>query len=131
MCSQESDFNEHFLSLTYWLLKQGYPEKVINIEMSKGKSYVDNQRPNNRQKKGILFVVTFRTKLKVLQKIINKHLYLLYMNGEVKSAFTPKPMVSFRSPRKISSYLIRAKLYPLEKTVGSCRCGSKRKYISL
>ena len=39
---------------------------------------------------------------RVLQNI-NKHLYLLYMNDEVKRVFTPKPMVSFRSSRKISS----------------------------
>ena len=33
-------------------------------------------------------------------------------------------MVSFRSARKLSSYLVRAKLYPLERRVGSykCRC---------
>ena len=56
------------------------------------------------------------------------------MNGEVKRVFTPKPMVSFRSSRKISSYLVIAKLYPIERTVGSFRCGSKRcevcKYIT-
>ena len=34
------------------------------------------------------------------------------MNEEVKKAFRPKPMISYRSSRKISSYLIRAKLYP-------------------
>ena len=34
-------------------------------------------------------------------------------------------MVSFRSSRKISSYLVRAKLYPIERTVGSFKCGSK------
>ena len=32
-------------------------------------------------------------------------------------------MVSFRGSRKISSYLIRVKLYPIERTVGSFRCG--------
>ena len=35
-------------------------------------------------------------------------------------------MVSFRSSRKISSYLVRAKLYPLERSVGSSSCGNKR-----
>ena len=56
------------------------------------------------------------------------------MNCEVNRVFTPKPMVSFRSSRKISSYLVRAKLYPIERTVGSFKCGSKRcevcKYIT-
>ena len=44
------------------------------------------------------------------------------------------PMVSFKSSRKISSYLVRAKLYPTERTLGSFKCGSKRcdvcKYIT-
>ena len=45
------------------------------------------------------------------------------MNDEVKKTFTPSPMISFRSSRKISSYIVRAKLYPLERTVGSSKCG--------
>ena len=41
------------------------------------------------------------------------------MNEELKYLFTPGPMVSFRTSRKISSSLVRAKLYPLERLVGS------------
>ena len=48
------------------------------------------------------------------------------MDNEVKRVFTPKPMISFRSARKLSSYLVRAKLYPTERTVGSYKCGGKR-----
>ena len=48
------------------------------------------------------------------------------MNDEVKKTFTPSPMISFRSYHKISSYAIRAKLCPLESTVGSYKCGKKR-----
>ena len=51
------------------------------------------------------------------------HIYLLHMNNEVKKMFTPKPTISFRSARKISSYLLRAKLYPEERTKGSFKCG--------
>ena len=56
------------------------------------------------------------------------------MNDEVKRVLTPKPLISFRSSSKISGYLVRAKLYPIERTVGSFRCVSKRcevcKYIT-
>ena len=48
------------------------------------------------------------------------------MNEDVKSVFTPAPMISFRSARKLSSYLVRAQLYPLERTVGSVQCKRKR-----
>ena len=48
--------------------------------------------------------------------------YLLYMNEELKHFFTPGPMVSFKRSRKISSYLVRAKFYPVERSVGSFNC---------
>ena len=47
------------------------------------------------------------------------------MNDEVKKAFTPGPMVSFWGAQKLSSYLVRAKLCPLEKSVGSFKCNGK------
>ena len=48
------------------------------------------------------------------------------MNEDGKSIFTPVPMISFCSARKLSSYLVRAKLYPLERTVSSVQCKGKR-----
>ena len=35
-------------------------------------------------------------------------------------------MVSFKSARKLSSYLVRAKLYPLNRSVGSFKCNKSR-----
>ena len=40
-------------------------------------------------------------------------------------------MISFRSARKLSSYLVRAKLYPTERAVGSYKCGRKRRGVSI
>ena len=40
------------------------------------------------------------------------------MDEEVKRLFTPRSMILFKT-RKLSSYLVRAKLYPIEKLVGS------------
>ena len=48
------------------------------------------------------------------------------MDNEVKKVFSPKPMISFRSARKLSSYLVRAKLYPTGRTVGCYKSGGKR-----
>ena len=47
------------------------------------------------------------------------------MNEEAKNIFTPGPMISFRNARKLSSYLVRAKLYPIERTVGSLNAMEK------
>ena len=81
---------------------------------------------NAKGVKGIPFFVTYHPQLKNLGRIINQKIYLLNMNEETKNVFSPRPMVSFRSPRKISSYLVRAKLYPLDRAVGSTKCGMKR-----
>ena len=48
------------------------------------------------------------------------------MNDEVKKVFQLGPMVSFRSPRNLSSYLVRAKMYPMEWKTGSCKCKGNR-----
>ena len=53
------------------------------------------------------------------------------MNQEVKNVFTPGPIVSFRSARKIINYLERAKLYPFERKVRSEKCGKSRCEICL
>ena len=80
-------------------------------------AYVENQCSNNKQK-GIPFVVTFYSLLKSLGSILNKNYYLLQMNDKVKNVFSLRPMVSFRDARKLISYLVRAKLYPVERKVG-------------
>ena len=53
------------------------------------------------------------------------------MNEETKEVFSPRPMVSYRSLRKISSYLVRAKLYPLDRVVGSTKCGNIRSEVCM
>ena len=47
---------------------------------------------------------------------------MLYLNEEVKNLFLPGPLVSFRSASKLCSYLVRTKLYPLHRKVGSKKC---------
>ena len=48
------------------------------------------------------------------------------MDQEAKRTFTPQPTVPYRSARKLSSYLVRVKLYPIERKEGSCKCNCKR-----
>ena len=74
-----------------------------------------------KKSKGVPLVVSF-TLLKDFGNIIHKKLYLLCMDQEAQRCFTPEPMVTFRIARKLSNYLVRAKLYTLESTVGSCKC---------
>ena len=71
-------------------------------------------------------VITYHTLLNSVGTILYKHLYLLHMDKEVKKVFPVGPIVSFKSARKLSSYLVRAKLYPLQRTVGSFKCNKPR-----
>ena len=76
--------------------------------------------------KGVPFVVTYHPLFNKISSIIHRSLYLLYMNQEVENVFTPGPIVSYRSARNISNYLVRAKLYSLGRKVGSEKCGKSR-----
>ena len=109
-----------------WFAKRDYPQDLKNSETSKVKfPYVENKYNNNKEK-GIAFVVMFYPLLKSLGSTFNKNCYLLQMNDQVKKVFSLWPMVSFRSARKLSSYLVRAKLYPVERKGGSCKCNCNR-----
>ena len=99
---------------------------LIESEMKKVK-FTSKNRNTKRGKslKVVPVVVTYHPKVKSMNKVTLKYLDLLYMDKEVKMVFTPKPMISFRSARTLSSYLVRAKLYPTKRTVGSYKCGGK------
>ena len=109
-----------------WFFKKGYPEQIIDYEMEKVNFCKSKKKSGIKKKKGVPFVVTYHPKLKNLSKIIKDNLYLLYMNDEVKKTFTPSPMISFRSSRKINNFTVTAELYPVERTVRSYKCGKKR-----
>ena len=64
---------------------------------------------------GVPFVMTSHPKLKKIAQIIKKLEHLLCKDESVK-----------RVLKKLSSYLVRAKLYPLERKRGFYKCGNLR-----
>ena len=72
--------------------------------------------------KGIPLVITYYPLLKDFTCVVRKHLYIFYLSKEVKRIFTLGPMVSFRGARKLGSYLVRDRLYPIERSFGSFKC---------
>ena len=109
------------MEMKSWFFKIGYPKNLVENKLGKVK-FSNKVGNKQRKEKGIHFVVTYHPILKNIGNIIRKNLYLLYVNEQAKNVFTPGPMISFRSARKLSSYLVRAKLYPIERTVGSFKC---------
>ena len=100
--------------------------------------FTKNFGKSSNKNKDVLFVLTYHPLLKKVNCIIGKHIYLLYMNEEIKKVFELEPMVSFRSPRNLSksprnlsNYLVRAKLYPTERKTGFCKCTGNRCQVCL
>ena len=126
ICSKRVDFQKHFKDMENWFGKRGYPEEVVKSQMERVKFRVSDTPTNSKQALGVPFVVTYHPKLNCISSIIRRLLSILYVDKDVKTLFSPMPMVSFRGARKFNSYLVRAKLYPLEKLVGSTKCDKSR-----
>ena len=109
-----------------WIQARSSPKHLAQKEMSKVRFNKDNSNTKQSQSKGVTFVVTYHPLLKSFQSLINSHLNISYFAENAQEVFMPGPMVTFRSSGKLSSYLVRAKLYPLERVTGSCKCHGKR-----
>ena len=94
--------------------------------MNKGRFNKENSKTKQNKSKAVTFLVTCHPLLKSFQSLINKHLNTLYLDETAKDVFMPGPMVTSHSSRKLSSYLVRAKLYPLERVTASCKCHGER-----
>ena len=96
-----------------WFLVRRYPDDLNGSEMKKFKLTSKNRNAKRyKSLKAVAFVMTSYPTLKSMNKVILKVLDLLYMDKEIQIS-------SFRTARKLSSYLLRVKLYPTERTVGS------------
>ena len=108
ICSLEKDFNYHKLNMKEWFIKKAYPGSVIEKEMNKVCFSKQGQK-SKKVEKGVPFAMTYHALLNKLSSIIHRNLYLLFINEEIKNVFTPGSIVSYRSARKTSSYLVRAR----------------------
>ena len=70
--------------------KQGYPKWLIDTEVEKVK-FPCTLRKKDTKMKGIPLVITYHPLLKDFASVVRKHLYILYLNKEVKEIFTTGP----------------------------------------
>ena len=111
--SKKFDFLKHLEKMNSWFLVRRYPDDLNGSEMKKFKLTSKNRNAKRyKSLKAVAFVTTSYPTLKSMNKVILKVLDLLYMDKEIQIS-------SFRTARKLSSYLLRVKLYPTERTVGS------------
>ena len=64
-------------------------------------------------------VVNYHPLFKDFASVIRKYLYILSLCKEVKEIFTPGRIVLFGGARKLGTYLVIDKFYPLERSLGS------------
>ena len=109
-----------------WFQARVYRKHLIQKEMNKVRFNKENSNTKQIKPKRVTFVVTYHLLLKSLQSLTFKHWNILYLDENAKEVFVPGPMVTFCRSRKLSSYLVRATLYPLERVTGSRKCRGKR-----
>ena len=64
--------------------------------------------------------MTYHLLLKSLSSMLNNNIYYIWIK-KLRGNLLHKPWCV----RKLSSYLVRAKLYPIERKVGLCKCNGK------
>ena len=92
-------------------------QSVSNISVSNGK---------REKETGVPLGTTYHPRLKDLSSLIKRNLQYRYADQEVNKVFTPAPFVSFKSARNLECLLVRSKVYPLERKVGSEKRNGKR-----
>ena len=114
-----------------WFEARGYPKHLVQKGMIKVQLNKENSNTKHSNFKRVTFVVTYHPLLKTFPSLINKYLNVLYSDECTKDFFMPGPMATFRSSRKLSSCLVRAKLYSLKRVTGLCKCHGKRWAVCL
>ena len=104
------------------LLNKGYPHRLVNREMGKVKHKPNSKSWAYNKIDGVPLATTYHCALNAFGQIIRKHLHLLYMNEELTKKVHPSSHSFILWSKKMSNYLVRAKLYPLETNLGSFKC---------
>ena len=104
ICSSERDFKGQVGLMKEWFLGMDYPKNGVNEQINKVVFGI-SQPSRKSSENGVPFVVTHHPKFKKLRKLIKDLLPFLYSGKEVQKVFSPPPMVSYRSARKIKHYI--------------------------
>ena len=126
-CSERKDLKSHVRDIKGWFLRRGYPQQIIEEQVERAfRLPLENDTQQNKMENGMALVVTYSPAFRNLSTTLQKKFNILYSDAEVRKAFTPSPFVAYRSARNLKNFFVRSKVYPLERTVGSSKCVSKR-----
>ena len=123
ICSERKDLKSHVNDLKGWFLRRGYPQRIIEEQVDGAfRLPLENDTQQNKMENGIPLVITSSPTFRNLSITLQKNFNTLYF----RTVFMPSPFVAYRIARNLKSFLVRSKVNPLERTVGSSKCGSKR-----
>ena len=128
MYSEKEDILKQMRDTKLWFLKRGYSENIAHQKLGKVKFSESFPRTNKRNKR--VWLVYHPSLQNIDRNFIDILIYFILIK-KLKRDFTTGPKASFLSARKINSYLVRTKVYPLERRVGSFKRGSKRCQVCL
>ena len=107
-------------------VKRRCPGYLIKEQVKKALRLTPSDENNRKKVNSISLVVTYNPAIKKFVPGDKKKPQLLYADEQVNKVFSPAPFVSFSSTRNWKSYLVRSKIYPLERKISSGKCKSKR-----
>ena len=110
--------------LKNWFSKRGYLGKIISEQVIRALRSEENFKENGGQDmKGnsVPLVETYNPNFKNLSFLIRKNLQFLHADQKSKRVLYASTF-SHQSARNLKSFLVRSKVYPLEREVGSVNC---------
>ena len=140
ICPSGKDFKAYICRMKQWFLARGFSEKGANDQINKvdfgenppaekslesGIPFLVKYHPKVKES-GIPFVAIYHSKVKDLGESIKDLLLFLHKDEEVEKVFLTPFIVSYRSARKIKDYIVRSKLYSVERSGGCEGCGGPR-----
>ena len=115
--SLEENFKRYIEELKGWFKAREYPESIINEKVNKFMQKWLLDQPKSKDY-GKPLVVTCNPHLPSLERMINKQVYLLNQDDEVRKIFTLSPFMSFKSARRFKESSCLVQNLPISK---NCR----------
>ena len=120
LCSYEENVMKHKANMKSWFLKREYPEKLIS---DKVKFFNIERKSNSKTQRGVPLVVTYTLFLNhSVASLIVIFIYYIWIK-KLRGHLVHNPW--FLIGVRVNSYLVRAKFYPKERRVGSCKLNGK------
>ena len=128
LCSEETFLTNHLKNLrSAWLCNRCCPDSMVEEKLTRVANKTRDELLYTiccvSKRVGVRLIVTNHPHLNGSNKIMRKN---LQTDQIVKLVFTIASLVSFHIAYNLRSHLDWSKLYPVQRTTGSCKCNTPR-----